>query len=91
MLVDWLSLQAKADSIDSLERYRGKCEPCFLFYAVSMSHSHRNNFLFLTLQVMPNYMIFSPCLQFSLSWLMFCVTVGQRWISGVTVRTLDLR
>jgi hypothetical protein len=27
--------QAKADTIESLERYRGKCEPCFLFYAVS--------------------------------------------------------
>ncbi|XP_074646778.1 thioredoxin domain-containing protein 6-like isoform X3 [Tubulanus polymorphus] len=24
---------AKADSIDALEHYRGKCEPCFLFYA----------------------------------------------------------
>ncbi|XP_067934512.1 thioredoxin domain-containing protein 3 homolog isoform X2 [Watersipora subatra] len=24
---------AKADTIDSLERYRGKCQPCFLFYA----------------------------------------------------------
>jgi nucleoside diphosphate kinase/thiol-disulfide isomerase/thioredoxin len=24
---------AKCDSIESLERYRGKCEPCFLFYA----------------------------------------------------------
>jgi len=30
-------LQAKADAIESLERYRGKCEPCFLFYAVSVS------------------------------------------------------
>jgi len=29
-------MQAKADSIESLERYRGKCEPCFLFYAVSI-------------------------------------------------------
>ncbi|CAF3343186.1 unnamed protein product [Rotaria socialis] len=24
---------AKADTIDSLEKYRGRCEPCFLFYA----------------------------------------------------------
>ncbi|KAI0230921.1 Thioredoxin domain-containing protein [Lamellibrachia satsuma] len=24
---------AKADTIDSLENYRGKCEPCFLFFA----------------------------------------------------------
>ncbi|KAL3853950.1 hypothetical protein ACJMK2_013244 [Sinanodonta woodiana] len=24
---------AKADTIDSLEKYRGKCEPCFMFYA----------------------------------------------------------
>ncbi|CAH1788238.1 unnamed protein product [Owenia fusiformis] len=24
---------AKADTIDALERYRGKCEPCFLFFA----------------------------------------------------------
>ncbi|CAF1180180.1 unnamed protein product [Adineta ricciae] len=24
---------AKADTIDSLEKYRNKCEPCFLFYA----------------------------------------------------------
>ena len=27
--------QAEADSIDALERYRGKCEPTFLFYGVS--------------------------------------------------------
>uniref|UniRef100_A0A3B4ACD0 Nucleoside diphosphate kinase B n=1 Tax=Periophthalmus magnuspinnatus TaxID=409849 RepID=A0A3B4ACD0_9GOBI len=25
---------AEADSIDALERYRGKCEPTFLFYAI---------------------------------------------------------
>merc|ERR550532_2188468 len=24
---------AKADTVDALERYRGRCEPCFLFYA----------------------------------------------------------
>ncbi|XP_033727962.1 thioredoxin domain-containing protein 3 homolog isoform X37 [Pecten maximus] len=24
---------AKADTIDALEKYRGRCEPCFLFYA----------------------------------------------------------
>ncbi|CAF3663887.1 unnamed protein product [Adineta steineri] len=24
---------AKADTIDSLEKFRGRCEPCFLFYA----------------------------------------------------------
>lgn len=27
------SWQAEADSIDALEKYRGKCEPCFLFFA----------------------------------------------------------
>uniref|UniRef100_A0A8D0EB20 Thioredoxin domain-containing protein n=1 Tax=Salvator merianae TaxID=96440 RepID=A0A8D0EB20_SALMN len=26
---------AEADSIDSLEKYRGKCEPTFLFFAVT--------------------------------------------------------
>uniref|UniRef100_A0A672UJZ5 Thioredoxin domain-containing protein n=1 Tax=Strigops habroptila TaxID=2489341 RepID=A0A672UJZ5_STRHB len=26
---------AEVDSIDGLEKYRGKCEPVFLFYAVS--------------------------------------------------------
>uniref|UniRef100_A0A8B9QTE1 Thioredoxin domain-containing protein n=1 Tax=Anas platyrhynchos TaxID=8839 RepID=A0A8B9QTE1_ANAPL len=26
---------AEVDSIDALEKYRGKCEPVFLFYAVS--------------------------------------------------------
>ena len=26
-------ITAKADTIDSLEKYRGHCEPCFLFYA----------------------------------------------------------
>lgn len=30
------ALQAEADSIDALERYRGKCEPTFLFYGVSV-------------------------------------------------------
>lgn len=29
-------VQAEADSIDVLERYRGKCEPTFLFYGVSV-------------------------------------------------------
>ena len=28
-------LQAKADTIEALEKYRGRCEPCFLFFAVS--------------------------------------------------------
>ncbi|CAF2054815.1 unnamed protein product [Rotaria magnacalcarata] len=27
---------AKADTIDSLEKYRGRCEPCFLFYATGV-------------------------------------------------------
>lgn len=27
-------VQAEADSIDTLEKYRGKCEPTFLFYGV---------------------------------------------------------
>ncbi|CAF1064773.1 unnamed protein product [Rotaria sp. Silwood1] len=27
---------AKADTIDSLERFRGRCEPCFLFYATGV-------------------------------------------------------
>lgn len=30
-----VSIQAEADGIDALERYRGKCEPTFLFYGVS--------------------------------------------------------
>lgn len=29
-------VQAEADGIDALERYRGKCEPTFLFYGVSV-------------------------------------------------------
>lgn len=29
--------QAEADSIDALENYRGKCEPTFLFYGVSVT------------------------------------------------------
>lgn len=29
-------VQADADSIDALEKYRGKCEPTFLFYGVCM-------------------------------------------------------
>ncbi|XP_053385450.1 thioredoxin domain-containing protein 6-like isoform X18 [Mercenaria mercenaria] len=28
-----LLFAAKADTIDALEKYRGRCEPCFLFYA----------------------------------------------------------
>ena len=28
--------QAKADTVDALEKYRGRCEPCFLFFAVSV-------------------------------------------------------
>jgi len=28
-------LQAKSDTIEALEKYRGSCEPCFLFFAVS--------------------------------------------------------
>lgn len=28
-------LQAKADTLDALEAYKGKCQPCLLFYAVS--------------------------------------------------------
>ena len=28
--------QAKADTVDSLERYRYTCKPCFLYYAVSL-------------------------------------------------------
>lgn len=31
------SLQAEADRLGVLEKYRGKCEPTFLFYAVSTS------------------------------------------------------
>ncbi|XP_069108094.1 thioredoxin domain-containing protein 3 homolog isoform X35 [Argopecten irradians] len=27
---------AKADTIDALEKYRGRCEPCFLFYATGV-------------------------------------------------------
>ena len=27
--------QAKSDTIEALEKYRGSCEPCFLFFAVS--------------------------------------------------------
>lgn len=29
-------VQAEADSVDALEKYRGKCEPTFLFYGVCM-------------------------------------------------------
>ncbi len=25
--------QAKSDTVDALEKYRGKCKPCFLFFA----------------------------------------------------------
>ena len=28
--------KAKADNIDALVDYKGRCEPCFLFYGVGM-------------------------------------------------------
>ena len=31
-----LILQAKADTIDSLDKYKGKCKPTFLCYAVRL-------------------------------------------------------
>eukprot|EP00745_Piridium_sociabile_P029264 TRINITY_DN47712_c0_g2_i1.p1 TRINITY_DN47712_c0_g2~~TRINITY_DN47712_c0_g2_i1.p1 ORF type:complete len:123 (+),score=21.16 TRINITY_DN47712_c0_g2_i1:41-409(+) len=36
---------AKSDTIESLEKYRGSCEPCFLFYAsgVLVSYVHGAN------------------------------------------------
>ena len=30
--------QAKSDTIEALEKYRGSCEPCFLFFAVSETY-----------------------------------------------------
>ena len=32
ILIITFFFQAEADSIENLERYRGHCEPCFLFY-----------------------------------------------------------
>ena len=36
MCVVCIDLQAKADTVDSLEKYRFSCKPCFLYYAVSL-------------------------------------------------------
>ena len=67
LMILFLFFQAKSDTIEALEKYRGSCEPCFLFFAVRLiSFCYHHHHL-------------SPTSNFATSFLHFSLFPAALW------------